>query len=413
MQRKIPRNIRQIGYANENEKVYLEDYVDTYLNQLGEKAEQNPMGAFLIGEQFQEDGRKQTYLFGAVQMKEIKEQGGKIRIPEESFRQAQRECGEYFENGSILGWFVAVNGYSSGIDSHMIREHEKYLAQPDTFLLIQDPGSQEENFYVYRKQDFERLSGHYIYYEKNPSMQNYMIDQRKGVGIEPQGIVPDAAAQNFRQILQEKEAKKSSRNMQKLSYTFSAGLVLIVLVMGIAAFNNYDGLTGMRSAIRASSSDVTAESTSGKEASGTSGQEDSAETQDTDGSAEDQNKDEQASGDSAGQASGNNAGQASGDSAGDGQASGNNAGDGQAQEQAAAGKNSTDESQSQQEKTEKQEQPASQTQPKNYYVVKRGDTLVSISRKMYGDTSKVKEICNLNDITNVNLIIEGQKILLP
>lgn len=48
-----------------------------------------------------------------------------------------------------------------------------------------------------------------------------------------------------------------------------------------------------------------------------------------------------------------------------------------------------------------------------YYKVERGDTLYMISQKIYGDTSHVKKICELNQITDPDNIRYGQKIILP
>lgn len=48
-----------------------------------------------------------------------------------------------------------------------------------------------------------------------------------------------------------------------------------------------------------------------------------------------------------------------------------------------------------------------------YYEVERGDTLYTISQKIYGDASRVGKICELNEISNPDKIREGQKIILP
>lgn len=48
-----------------------------------------------------------------------------------------------------------------------------------------------------------------------------------------------------------------------------------------------------------------------------------------------------------------------------------------------------------------------------YYEVKRGDTLYLISKKIYGDTSHVKKICEINQITDPDNIRYGQKLILP
>lgn len=48
-----------------------------------------------------------------------------------------------------------------------------------------------------------------------------------------------------------------------------------------------------------------------------------------------------------------------------------------------------------------------------YYEVERGDTLYTISKKIYGDTSYVHKICELNSINDPDNIHYGQKIILP
>ena len=45
-------------------------------------------------------------------------------------------------------------------------------------------------------------------------------------------------------------------------------------------------------------------------------------------------------------------------------------------------------------------------------VVKEGDTLIKISKSVYGNTSKVNEIRELNKIEDNNIVV-GHKLLLP
>ena len=50
MGRQIPKNVRQIGNVSDSSKIYIEDYVDIFLNQLCEKTAEKYTGAFLVGE---------------------------------------------------------------------------------------------------------------------------------------------------------------------------------------------------------------------------------------------------------------------------------------------------------------------------------------------------------------------------
>ena len=47
------------------------------------------------------------------------------------------------------------------------------------------------------------------------------------------------------------------------------------------------------------------------------------------------------------------------------------------------------------------------------YTIQQGDTITKISIKTYGSTEKVREICELNNLSVNDLIYPGQKILLP
>ena len=49
----------------------------------------------------------------------------------------------------------------------------------------------------------------------------------------------------------------------------------------------------------------------------------------------------------------------------------------------------------------------------DFYVVKKGDTLDTISLKIYGNAGHVEAICKMNGLSDGNLIFIGQKLLLP
>lgn len=48
-----------------------------------------------------------------------------------------------------------------------------------------------------------------------------------------------------------------------------------------------------------------------------------------------------------------------------------------------------------------------------YYEVEQGDTLYTISQKIYGDISRVGKICEVNQISDPDKIRSGQRIILP
>ena len=47
------------------------------------------------------------------------------------------------------------------------------------------------------------------------------------------------------------------------------------------------------------------------------------------------------------------------------------------------------------------------------YVIRAGDTLADICNKYYGSMELLEEICRINEISDANLVMPGQKIVLP
>ena len=75
MRRQLPKNVRQIGNVSDSSKIYVEDYVDTFFNQLCDKAGQTPVGAFLVGETVREKDEDYIYVYGALRMKRVDVKG--------------------------------------------------------------------------------------------------------------------------------------------------------------------------------------------------------------------------------------------------------------------------------------------------------------------------------------------------
>ena len=59
------------------------------------------------------------------------------------------------------------------------------------------------------------------------------------------------------------------------------------------------------------------------------------------------------------------------------------------------------------------QQAVSQNTVPETYVVQQGDTLLKISRKIYGNDDQIDAICSLNGIDDSDHILAGQKLLLP
>ena len=68
-----------------------------------------------------------------------------------------------------------------------------------------------EKIYVNKYREMLESKGHYIYYEKNVEMQDYMISSRKNNGITPSEVIEDTAIKNFRSVIRDKMEKKEKK----------------------------------------------------------------------------------------------------------------------------------------------------------------------------------------------------------
>lgn len=384
MKRQIPKNVRQIGNVSDSSKIYVEDYVDTYFNQLCDKANQEMVGAFLIGETVQEEEQDYIYVYGAIQMKELQVKGKDFIIEESVWKNACETCKEFFGNAEILGWFIAGGENNVEVNHNIKKIHQKYFHREKSLFVTKNSRDKEEKFYIYKFRDILECGGHYIYYEKNVEMQNYMIATRKKVGFTPSEIIEDRVTKNFRNLIREKNEKAEQKNHSRLVYGMSTFLVLVIVVIGVTMLNNYDKMQGAQNAINALSGekpkdeeDETVEVFGDNVISDKLEEEQEPVTQPDD--AETTNPD-------------NTETTIPGD-------------------EEVANPDSTETTQPEDEQGEETPPPVIQ-QPKTY-VVKKGDTLEIISREQYGDVTHVKAICELNGLEDGNLIFIGQKLLLP
>ena len=396
MERQLPKNVRQIGNVSDSPKIYVEDYVDTFFTQLCEKCEKGgkkPIGAFLIGDIQTGTDEEYVYIYGAVQMHELKMSGNEYVIDENTWRCAYEDCKQFFEDGEMLGWFVAHPGVQLTPEPSTVKLHKKSFPKKNTVFIMKDPVEKDETYYVHKMNDLMKIGGHYTYYEKNPCMQNYMISSRKKNGVSSTETVEDRAAKDFRNMVRTRGERQRQKKTGNLMYAASAALVLIVIVMGVTMISSFDRMKSVQSTLNSltgKTDTVETQETSGQVTAVTS----DGETE-TDG--ENSEKSE------SGQADDENASKDTGNSRTDSPET--DADTGNEDEPGQTDQDTAD--------TPDSGTGTSENGSDGIYVVEEGDTLAIISRKMYGDVTHVDAICRMNGITDGNLIYVGQKLLLP
>ena len=378
MENKFPKNVRQIGNVSDTPKIYVEDYVDTFLNQICDKAENKQAGAFLVGKKEETEGQECIYIFGAICM-EIAEDENEI-ISQENFEKAKQEKQEYFEEGILIGWMLCRPGVRMLIDGKIFKAHEKYFPERNTVFILKDNAEIEEKYYCYKYKELMQIGGHYVYYEKNAAMQSYMITARKKIGVTPSEVVEDKAAKDFRNLVKERFEAQEQKKSSRLTYVASVFLVIVVLIMGVTTLNNYGKMKSVQSSLEFIRDSLL--------------KQDRDKTQKTNGTvkaADNQQSEETVQ-----------SGQATNDPQTEAQQ--------EPETQQGEGSDSTT---AEEEKTNEPAASTMQEMTEDVYIVEKGDTLARISKKVYGDSGHVDAICRMNGLTDGNLIFIGQKLIMP
>lgn len=168
-QNKLPKNIRQIGEKEDWIRVYMEDYVHTYIQRLRGLEEGGVSGGMLLGKKQRINGIMHLFIRGAVVADDPF-----WRDPGQTPEQLKAESSVYFPGLEICGFFVSSReNRSSEVD--LVRIFETHF--PSEYQVLFDVRDQDEEVFSYSGHGLIHLAGYYIYYEKNEEMQSYIIRQ--------------------------------------------------------------------------------------------------------------------------------------------------------------------------------------------------------------------------------------------
>ncbi len=153
MQLQLPAMVRLVGKISGKDRVYVEDYVYTYLHELKSDDEKLPIRVALFGHIYQNESRNFYMVYGAASVIDELANGR----DEEQIRK------EFFEDYELIGY---VNIYGN-------------------------------------KQEWPgKKNGYYIFYETNEPMQNYLVsrferEKRKSDTIEKTSFSIGEAIRKF------------------------------------------------------------------------------------------------------------------------------------------------------------------------------------------------------------------------
>lgn len=417
---KMPKNVRQIGKDNSNKKIYVEDYVMTYIKQLAGGDYSACKVAVLVGQCIRLENCRNIFISGAVEVGNIDLTAEPI-LSNETWSKIYEEIKKYFVETEIVGWFIGGPGYLLEDKDKITKAHIDNFAGQDKTLLTFDNMEKEESFYSYEGNRLTKLEGYYIYYEKNEEMQNYMVEHK-----EPQSNeagYDDRVSREIRTVLQAKKPPvEENKSITRLMYAAGTLLAVIVLVVGAAILNNYDQMRSMQdtlnylsqnmeevqsivaddrmsdtidsqtSVVEGQAFDISDKDTaaSTEQAAGepkTEDEEDSLDVEAVPGDVKPLEKEEDSTQTDSEDASHND------------------------EEDIVPEKKSEEEPK--QDNQEQVKNTVKEDKPVNYYTVVEGDTLAGISYKLYETYTKVSKIMELNHIEDQDVIFVGQRLIVP
>ena len=396
---KLPKNIRQIGSPAGNKRIYIEDYVITYLNYIARPGSTHARGAILLGEMKKSDVGDVIFISGAVDAQNLEFDMDECEFTQEIWADIYEQIKENFPKLSVVGWFLSRMGFSTAINDKIKKLHFDNFPGNDKVLYITDSLESEDAFYMHEHGQLVRQRGYFVYYTKNEAMQNYIIKQRGGMSGEKNTEIhrkDEELIKNYRKKneLNSKKAEEKNSNNISLLYVASSFVVLAVLAMGITVISNYDKMKNMEVSINRLELTATEEMVTDVLADGTA---DGA----TNGVA-DEKEDNKSDENTATKMDAN-----LNNSLTDNQAVESD--EGEINENI----NDNTESESLENISTEQSLPVVNTGEPEYYTIVYGDTLSSIAYDRYGSIEFAKNIAEANNLEDGDKIYEGQKIVIP
>ena len=379
----VPKNIRQIGNPEGEQKIYIEDYVISYINKIARPENIYSRGAILVGEAKSTKNGSAIFISGAIEASNLELDMDETVFNNEVWTQIYDTIKNFFPDLEVVGWFLSRLGFSTQINEKIQKTHIDNFSGKDKVLYVVDSLEKEDTFYLYDQGRLRKQTGYYIYYDRNENMQNYIQSRSE---MEEKILNPIEAKDREvltrvrNQVTKAERRKKKNLMPQVVSFIFATGM----LAIGITIMNNYDKMRKLEMKLE----QLNLTMNQGQQEENltlNAGIRDSAylENGENISSSTEEMKD-----------TGENS-----------MENGNIA--------VMEGETENNLTESNETVLETNSEEVIETMSQNYYYVQEGDTLLSISLKMYQSEAYVKDIKEANQLEDENYIKIGQKLILP
>lgn len=237
----FPDNVRQIGEITGEKRIYIEDYVLTDIRRIFQEKQERAISVFL-GKQGMGQAEGGLFVYGSIEV-DLTEDGD---LGEEQWDEIYRVIHQYFPGSKVVGWGFGVGLWNSQIDSQVRKLQEQQFGDMGQVLFLADLSEQEEKVFIYEDNAFEEMAGYFIYFAKNPYMQNYMLRDQKEESFE-EGY-DDEVTKSIRRVIHKKKTRQE--HMQMAAWGLGAALFVLLLFAGNLLLKSMDRIRAMEEAIQ-------------------------------------------------------------------------------------------------------------------------------------------------------------------
>ena len=428
----LPKNITQIGEADKHCRIYVEDYVVSYIKQMNGMAQNKDIAIALYGRKTAEDGVAYLFAYGSAKLNFLQKPVRHLSQAQEQEIEKLRR--KYFSEMTFLGYQI-LNG-------EMV-----------------------EGFQICEQEICRYVSGYAQFYEKNDSMLAYMLENR-GEEAAPEKVDQEKYEVVKKRQEERRQRQESGKAFRAAGHTenapveyrravenrrrepdniipmpttglrrmkmAAAGVFVLLCVMALALMRQESTGESLGETARQAMSNLMEQKLPDavEEQSQISTlvaedkledalrQENAAAGNTTGAAAETampegtENASMDGTGNSAVDPTEENTGSVADGTSADSNVTKNTTDVTEATEQNTTQETIQDVTQTAEPAVAETPTVEAVAQP-THYTIQRGDTLIGISLRNYGNNSKVSEICSLNGIADPDDIKIGQEILLP
>lgn len=351
---KLPKNIRQIGDVNGNKKIYFEQKV---IDMIKEK----PHYGVLLGS-VKHVGNC-AYIFIKAAITAISREKN-VEFGDRVWAGINDDLHTYFHNQEIVGWFVSEEYKSISLENVKKIQLDNFPGN-DRICMLNDMSENEENIYQYNNGVIENVGGYYIYFDKNSEFERYLSRRQ---------ALDEMFNEETRKETEKTEIEKTEKKWD-IKGMVPSYMVIALLLAVIVVMNNNNQIKSIKTSLSDIAGNLVNRPVTEAESEPlkpvvehVAGEVETTKPQETTTRKMEKKKKDTIK---------------------------------------------AEETKKEEKKAETRKAEVEAVNKTKYYIVKPGETLSDISKKVYNNITMVDKIMKVNKIKDGNLIFEGQKIILP